>query len=168
MRISIGDVRLFFDVDGSALRPDGDAMAVRPTLVLLHGGPGADHSLVKPECAAAAWREHCLPLYGTQAASGDLAVRVARARMNDDVRDHFRRGGCGPAELGPYGSEVTCPVLVLSGEHDPVSPAEAARRLPDALPNARVEVHVLPGVGHGVLRQAPAEGLALVRAFLAR
>jgi pimeloyl-ACP methyl ester carboxylesterase len=48
MRIQIGDVKLFFDVEGSRLRPDGLAMREVPTLLLLHGGPGFDHSGFKP------------------------------------------------------------------------------------------------------------------------
>jgi len=48
MHASIGDVRLFFDVEGAKLVPDGPAMRERPTLLLLHGGPGFDHSSYKP------------------------------------------------------------------------------------------------------------------------
>nr|AGC71332.1 putative Prolyl aminopeptidase [uncultured bacterium A1Q1_fos_515] len=49
MRVDIGDgVRLWFDVEGIGLVPDGDRMCSRPTLVLLHGGPGLDHSAFKP------------------------------------------------------------------------------------------------------------------------
>lgn len=48
MHVSIGDVRLFFDIDGAKLVPDGPAMRERPTLLLLHGGPGFDHSSYKP------------------------------------------------------------------------------------------------------------------------
>lgn len=48
MRVAIGDgVRLFVDIDGAGLVPDGPAMVERPTVVLLHGGPGMDHSLFK-------------------------------------------------------------------------------------------------------------------------
>lgn len=54
MRISVDDVRLYFDVQGSGLSVEGDAMVPRPTLLLLHGGPGADHSLFKPEFSALA------------------------------------------------------------------------------------------------------------------
>jgi len=49
MRVSIGDVRLFFDVEGAKLRPDGVKMREVPTVVLLHGGPGFDHSNFKPD-----------------------------------------------------------------------------------------------------------------------
>jgi pimeloyl-ACP methyl ester carboxylesterase len=49
MRVDIGDVRLFFDVEGAKLRPDGATMREVPTVVLLHGGPGFDHSNFKPD-----------------------------------------------------------------------------------------------------------------------
>jgi proline iminopeptidase len=42
------DVRLFVDIEGPGLVPDGPAMRTKPTLVLLHGGPGYDHSGFKP------------------------------------------------------------------------------------------------------------------------
>ena len=49
MRVDIGDgCRLFFDVVGSGLEPTDAAMVDRPTLLLLHGGPGFDHSLFRP------------------------------------------------------------------------------------------------------------------------
>jgi pimeloyl-ACP methyl ester carboxylesterase len=48
MRIRVDDVKLFFDVEGSKLRPDGPSMRQVPTLLLLHGGPGVDHSGFKP------------------------------------------------------------------------------------------------------------------------
>jgi pimeloyl-ACP methyl ester carboxylesterase len=52
MRIKVGDIALYFDVDGPALVTGDDTMIQRPTLLLLHGGPGADHSLFKPEFSA--------------------------------------------------------------------------------------------------------------------
>lgn len=49
MRVDIGGgVRLFFDVEGAKLVPEETRMAERPTLILLHGGPGFDHSGYKP------------------------------------------------------------------------------------------------------------------------
>ena len=41
-------VRLFVDVEGAALVPDGSVLRPKPTLLLLHGGPGYDHSGFKP------------------------------------------------------------------------------------------------------------------------
>lgn len=49
MRVDLGDgTRLFFDVVGSGLRPDLDELRAKPTLLLLHGGPGFDHSSFRP------------------------------------------------------------------------------------------------------------------------
>ena len=47
MRVAVGDVRLFVDVSGPALVPDGPMMRERPTLLMLHGGPGLDHTPFK-------------------------------------------------------------------------------------------------------------------------
>lgn len=48
MRIKVNGVRLYFDVDGPELVPDGAHMRKKQTLLLLHGGPGYDHSSFKP------------------------------------------------------------------------------------------------------------------------
>jgi len=48
MRVLVNGVRLFFDVEGAQLAPDGSTMRDKPSLVLLHGGPGLDHSSYKP------------------------------------------------------------------------------------------------------------------------
>jgi len=278
MRVRVGDVALFVDVDGAGWIPDGDRLVRRPTLVLLHGGPGADHSLFKPEfgaltdlaqvvyldqrgsgrsdvatpdtwtwprwaddvaalcrvlgierpilvgtssgglvamhCAARhpglvaglvldstlgvpssmeetldvfarkggpdaraaafgylggdltpaatrAWEEHALPVYGH-----DPVPRRARALINDNVQTHFRTGGCGPADAAAIADSITCRTLILAGEDDPVCPAVGVGRLAAQLTGTEVETHVLPNVGHGVFRQAPAESFLLVRAWL--
>lgn len=44
MMIDVGGVRLYVDVDGKGLVPRGPTMVERPTVLLLHGGPGLDHS----------------------------------------------------------------------------------------------------------------------------
>ena len=47
--VEVDGTRLWFDVDGPALVPDGRQMRRRPTVVLLHGGPFTyDHSYFKP------------------------------------------------------------------------------------------------------------------------
>ena len=54
MHVRVNGVRLFFDVEGAKLVADGPVLRERPTLLLLHGGPGADHSTYKPEFASLA------------------------------------------------------------------------------------------------------------------
>ena len=52
MHVDVNGTRLWFDIDGAALVPDGAAMRERPTIVLVHGGPGGyDHSYFKPDFA---------------------------------------------------------------------------------------------------------------------
>ena len=49
MRIRIApDLRLFVDIEGAGLVPDGPTMRAQPTLLLVHGGPGMDHTGFKP------------------------------------------------------------------------------------------------------------------------
>jgi len=62
MRIDVNGTRLWFDVDGPALVPTEGAMRERPTIVLIHGGPGVyDHSYFKPHFAPLA--EHAQVVY---------------------------------------------------------------------------------------------------------
>jgi proline iminopeptidase len=49
MRIEIEPgIRLFFDTEGTQFVADGPALREKPTLILLHGGPGFDHSGFRP------------------------------------------------------------------------------------------------------------------------
>jgi pimeloyl-ACP methyl ester carboxylesterase len=48
MHIDIGTARLFFDVVGAKFAVDGERMVERPTLIVMHGGPGFDHSTLRP------------------------------------------------------------------------------------------------------------------------
>lgn len=48
MRIKVNDCHLYVDVVGSGLVAEGPAMVERPVVFVLHGGPGFDHSTMKP------------------------------------------------------------------------------------------------------------------------
>ena len=52
MRARVRDTELYFDVDGMGLAPDGARMVERPTLFLVHGGPGGEHSRFKTNSGA--------------------------------------------------------------------------------------------------------------------
>jgi len=52
MKINVNTVNLFFDTEGASLRANGNAMREVPNVILLHGGPGADHSIYKPAFTA--------------------------------------------------------------------------------------------------------------------
>jgi pimeloyl-ACP methyl ester carboxylesterase len=52
MQVEVKGRRLWFDVDGPALVPEGPTIRERPTVVLVHGGPGTfDNSYFKPDFA---------------------------------------------------------------------------------------------------------------------
>lgn len=48
MYVDVNGARIFFDTVGAALAIDGERMVERPSLVVLHGGPGFDHSVMRP------------------------------------------------------------------------------------------------------------------------
>ncbi len=48
MFVTVNGAKLYFDVDGEGLTPDGTVMREKPTVIMVHGGPGADHSIAKP------------------------------------------------------------------------------------------------------------------------
>ena len=253
MQVTVNGAKLFVDIEGPGLVAEGPRMRQKPTLILLHGGPGADHSVYKPafsalgdlcqivyydhlgngrsdygkpedwtlarwgddvkglcdalgidkpivlgasfggfvaqayatrhrgharalilaataakvdfeaifaafarvaddsaaELARAYWSaptaelrqayaETCLPYYARSEFDSDLVHRMVQ---NAAVGLHFN----GPkSEMGRFDfraalREVTCPTLVLSGEHDPIMPAVFGAEIAQFLPNARYE-----------------------------
>jgi pimeloyl-ACP methyl ester carboxylesterase len=49
MHVHVNGVRLFVEVLGPKLQPQGAVMQERPTVLMLHGGPGADHTHYRPK-----------------------------------------------------------------------------------------------------------------------
>lgn len=48
MFVNLGNANIFFDTVGSALKPVGELNEELQTLIVLHGGPGFDHSPMRP------------------------------------------------------------------------------------------------------------------------
>jgi proline iminopeptidase len=278
MYATVNGVRLFFDVEGAKLVPDGPSMRERPTLILLHGGPGFDHASYKPsfsqltdvaqlvyldhrgqgrsdksdpahwtlaqwaddvrglcdvlgiekpivfgqsfggmvamtyaarhpehpsklvfsstaarqdlplivrrfaelggaEVAGAAsrfWEDpgretlgeyvtQAMPLYGRAPRDPDAN---ARTRFALDVMFDFGRRESRTMNLLPGLSYVCCPTLVLGGELDPVCPIEMQVEIAAALPAEHVRFERFPDCGHGVFRDDPERGFAVIREFI--
>jgi len=49
MFVTLGAQRIFFDVVGDKLAIAGPAMREKPTLLIMHGGPGFDHTGLRPD-----------------------------------------------------------------------------------------------------------------------
>jgi pimeloyl-ACP methyl ester carboxylesterase len=280
MRIEIEPgVRLFFDIEGPGLVPDGPSMREKPTLVLLHGGPGYDHSgfkplfsrladlaqlvyvdhrshgrsdrrppaewtldtfaddvvrlcdalgLVKPivlgqsfggfvaqrylarhpahpakvilsstshhmglerklamferlggpearRAAAAFWSDPnaqtwadynrvCMRLYNTTPQDAGARQRIV---FNTDILFASAGGEQRTMDLRPGLAKVQCPVLVMAGDADPVTPIEDAQEIVAALPREWVQFECFANVGHGPWRDDPERAFAVLRRFIA-
>ncbi len=271
-------VRLFVDIEGSGLVPDGPRLREQPTLLLIHGGPGFDHSgfrpffsrladqaqivyydqrshgrsdarpaaewtldtfaddivrlcdrlgIVKPivlgqsfggfvaqryldrhpahparvvlsstshhlglarkvewfgrlggaPAAAAAqafwaapdaatwaaYEQHCRPLYNTR--PQDPAAK-GRMQFHPEILFGWARGEQQHMDLRPGLAAVQCPVLLMAGEQDPVTPIEDAEEIFAALPPAWRQFARFPGVGHGAWRDDPEAALRVLRDFI--
>jgi pimeloyl-ACP methyl ester carboxylesterase len=92
MRIEVNGVRIFFDVEGAKLVPDGPVLREKPTLILLHGGPGADHSAFKP--AFSQFDDICQVIYidhrGNGRSDREPRVSLNLAQWGDDVYEFCR------------------------------------------------------------------------------
>ncbi len=88
MRVAVGDTRLFFDVDGAKVTAQGSTLHEKPTLLLLHGGPGFDHSHFKPWFAALQDLAQIIYLdhRGNGRSDPDAIDRLTLDRWGDDVR----------------------------------------------------------------------------------
>ncbi|MFN4156947.1 MAG: alpha/beta fold hydrolase [Gemmobacter sp.] len=282
MHVAVNGVRLYVDVMGAGLVPDGVAMRERPVIVMVHGGPGADHTVFKPAfgqladvaqmvfydqrgngrsegdepadwtlaqwaddlrglcdtlgivrpvvlgtsfggfvaqayavrhpghaaalilistaarmefervfatfgclggpkaeaLARAYWtaptaalrqsyRETCLPLY--QRAPWPPGA-LSRIRFRDGPALHFNGPGNEHGRMDHRAglASVTCPVLVMAGEDDPIVPVALSETMAACLTRAPVTFRRYPDCGHGVTGDRPAEAFAEIRAFLAR
>ena len=279
MHITIApDVRLFVDIEGAGLIPDGSAMREKPTLLLLHGGPGYDHSgfkpvfsqladvaqivyvdhrghgrssrrptaewtldtfaddvvrlctalgIVKPivlgqsfggfvaqrylarhpqhpakvvlsstshhmglerklamfealggaparEVAAAFWNapgaqtwqrynEVCTPLYNTRPSDPDARKRTV---FNTDILFASASGEQRLMQLLPGLAKVCCPVLVMAGAYDPVTPLLDAQEIAAAIPASWGRLVTFANAGHGSWRDEPEAAMAVLREFI--
>ncbi len=115
----------------------------------------------------ATWRPyelHCLPLYNTRPPADPVARQ--RARLREDILFDWNRRELPTMDLRPGLAGVRCPVLVLAGEEDPVTPVDDAREIAAAIPAPWGRLEVVSGAGHGVWRDRAEEGLAAIRRFI--
>jgi pimeloyl-ACP methyl ester carboxylesterase len=70
------------------------------------------------------------------------------------------------ADLRPSLAQLRCPVLVVCGESDSLTPPACAREIAELVPGA--ELHLLPHCGHMLTMEQPAAVNALLRDWLLR
>jgi pimeloyl-ACP methyl ester carboxylesterase len=272
-------VRLFVDIEGPGLVPDGAVMRELPTLVLLHGGPGYDHSSFKPifsqladvaqivyvdhrghgrssrrpaaewtldtfaddvvrlcdalgiakpivlgqsfggfvaqrylarhpahpgkvvlsstshhmglarkldmfeqlggaaaraaaqafwtdpcEATWAPYQQVCTPLYNTRPAADPLAR--GRTVFNTDILFASASGEQRTMNLLPGLAGVQCPVLVMAGAVDPVTPLADAQEIAAAIPAPWGRLVTFANAGHGAWRDEPEAAMRTLRDFI--
>ena len=124
MHVVVNGVRLFFDVEGASLVPDGPAMREKPTLVLLHGGPGFDHSIYKPgfstlaDVAQVVFLDH----RGNGRSDPGPRDRWTLAQWADDVRAFCE--ALGIARPIVYGASFGGTVALAYATRHPAHPAK--------------------------------------------
>jgi pimeloyl-ACP methyl ester carboxylesterase len=120
MHIDVNGTRFWFDVDGPALVPEVSEMRQRPTVVLVHGGPGVyDHSYFKPDFGRLA--EHVQVVYldlrgHGRSDWGDTGAWSFEA-CADDVRSFCDTVGI--AKPIVFGHSMGGPVVLLYGARHP-------------------------------------------------
>jgi len=280
MFVEVNGARLYVDVEGAGLVPDGPRMKAKPTLVLLHGGPGFDHTIYKPafsvlsdvaqivhfdqrgngrstgdpetwtlaqwgddvkglcdalgierpivygasfggfvaqsyairhpdhpaklilastaarvefaevfaaferiggrharEIAEAYWLdptvegrtkyfEVCLPLYRSRSALDPDAQKRAIVRHDVALRFNGPDKEHGRMDFRADLQRIRCPVLVLAGDRDPVTPIPFSETIAACLPRHLARFERFAGCGHGLHGEDPERFFGLLRRFI--
>lgn len=282
MHVTVNGVRLYVDIEGAGLVPDGARMREKPTLVLLHGGPGFDHSMYKPAFSAlsdvaqiiyydhrgcgrsengptdrltldqwgddvralcntlgiekpivlgtsfggfvaqayatrhpghaaklilvstaakfdfqqvyaafehlggaeaeraarnywsspsdatrAVYGKVCVPLYAPSSRRDD-GLWVARAITRNDTGVHFNGPGNehGRFDFRAALADISCPVLVMAGDKDPIAPIAFSEQIAACLPPEQVQFQRFTDCGHGIVADDPEGALRAIRDFI--
>ena len=93
-------------------------------------------------------------------------ITTTTAIRNQDLMLHWLGGEDRTFDLRPELTKITCPVLAVTGDRDPVAPVEIANAIAAHTPKS--EVAVVGEAGHGVFRDQPAAFAAVVRNWAER
>ena len=132
MRARVRDTEIYFDVEGAGLVPDGPRMRERPVAMVIHGGPGGDHSGFKPGSARS--RRDAARLFRPSRPGPIGARRSATYTLDENVEDMEalrRHLGLGPivsigtsyggmvamAHAARYPDSVSHLVLIVTAAH---------------------------------------------------
>ena len=139
MRAAIRKTEIYFDVEGAGLVPDGGGLREKRPAMVVHGGPGGDHSGFKP--AFTPMGEHLQLVYFDHRGQGRSARGdPARYTLDENVEDMEalrRHLGLGPvvsigtsyggmvamAHAARYPAVVSHLVLIVTAAHGGFIPA---------------------------------------------
>ena len=135
------------------------------------GGPEARHAATAfwtraTDADIADYVRICNPLYN---ASPRDPMSVKGIQYQWDVFRHFSlpAGEIWRMDQRPGLAAIQVPTLVLTGEHDPVTPPARSQEIFAALNPAIATYCEVPGTGHGTFRDAPEKSEKILRDFFA-
>ena len=103
----------------------------------------------------------------TVARCPDLIDRVSKTLLADDPLVHAAMWDMiAELDLVSQLHRISCPALILVGEHDPSSPPAAAQILRDNI--AGSEMHVIPAASHMAVLERPDVINAFIKRFLSK
>jgi proline iminopeptidase len=109
------------------------------------------------------YQRACLPYYTRRPLPPEV---LARTIQHPDVAEHFYRSEILRFDLTQHVSDIRCPVLLLSGQLDPIVTAADAEDLAAALPSDRLRFERFPQSGHMLAVEEPDAVLELIRQFV--
>lgn len=118
--------------------------------------------------AFATYLKVCMPLYNTTQPTGGQAAR-ARAIMRPEVFRHFSLPGqeIRRMDFRPHLKRIGCPVLVMSGDADPITPLHLSHEIVNALRPGSGRLACFERCGHGPFRDNPQGVFSEIRQFIA-
>jgi proline iminopeptidase len=138
------------------------------------GGPGAAGIMRRAYAdrtgeAQADFTRVCYPLYSSTPGWPEES-RLFQARMikNIDVNLHYAGELVSGFDPWTVAADVRCPVLVLAGEDDPISPLPVVEEMASRLPAQTTRLVRLPGARHTIFRDRPDLAFPAVRDFVLR
>jgi proline iminopeptidase len=111
----------------------------------------------------AAYNSHCRHVYNPTPPNEESRLRTV---FNEDILFTSACGEQQTMQLLPGLAAVRCPVLVMAGELDPVTPLADAQDIAAAIPAPWGRLVTFAKAGHGAWRDEPVAAMAALRAFI--
>jgi proline iminopeptidase len=116
------------------------------------------------EATWAPYQQVCTPLYNTRPAADPLAR--GRTVFNTDILFASASGEQRTMNLLPGLAGVQCPVLVMAGAVDPVTPLADAQEIAAAIPAPWGRLVTFANAGHGAWRDEPEAAMRTLCDFI--
>lgn len=119
------------------------------------------------EESSAEFNRICYPLYSSKPGYAEESrQRLARSIQTTDVNLHYFRHEA--PRFDPWSAlpAISCPVLILAGEDDPVCPLPLVEELASQLPAATTRLVRLPSARHNIFRDRPDLAYPAIEEFI--